>query len=1043
MERDQRWRPQAFPYEVAGDVNISGPYSPTWTIDPGVELRLHPDVGFAIGTLFEPARLVAQGAVTQPITITAATGQPWGQIYFGDHLDLGASILQHVILENGGGADPTTGQSIKVSGRGVSPNYPTPLIDHVTVRDSNGYGIDVEATGGDPKPAQLTNVTIENSALHPVNVDVNAVGGIGDGFNASGNMTDTIRVRDNELNFDSHWRAHSIPYEVVEGFSIRSNYPNEDLVPAVWTIDPGVTILMHPGVGVGIGSLYGEAQVMAQGTADNPITFTRLNANSDPWGGFSFSAYSDIDSEFHYVNMEYGGGLVDAREAVFLKRGHSKLILENVSITQSQNGAIWNFGGDVWVKDSVLSNNRYGVDIRAGSDARVNSSDLSNNAEFALNNSSPGSVCVEATGNYWGAGGPADDSDTADACGGARTNDGSGVVSDGVLYMPWQTAADGGAFGAIAPESFWVIGNGVDSTEITVTLLDEAGEPLAGKEVTLETTIGALQQPAAPTDDEGQTTAVISSTETGFATVTAFNVSDGVPVAGTAGVNFWQGGGDFGGLVNPTGTPYASPIFEVIGKPFQQGFPVEMRMPMQNTRSTPVDVEVVYGVTGLSIGRRFTPVYTATNTLQPGETWDAQGIWVPEDTGHHCIQARLSYDDGGQYYAIQDSGSETNQINTDQNPCGNLASGPGDFAPGRPKGGSGDLKTVAEHFKKQTTNMYDAMKCIDQEVSFYASFSPDVPGQQRAYEVIVTPPDYTPPAFQADENVTQAQADALNALSQTSADLLELSRAIAVTRQRMQWAAQADSLPDLDRQYEAYLDFVAQYIQKLRQSADQHDALLAVTDGAGVPDAYYYPQDYETAFADLKQNGFDTETRTFLEESDIPAAVIDELASDIIEETEGQSFQTTSFYQVVRDTRDEARQLADRLERQYGLGGTLSVEAANAGSVLPDDQAFPFSVGHQRTQTETVELVVRTVSMPMDWSARLAQENVTLGPGETMSNTLVLVPGPTIPEGSTVKIAVEGYINDEYIGGVMFTYNAPVVSQSRGGGTIYLPTIVR
>jgi hypothetical protein len=1026
-----------------GDVTVEG--DSTLTITAGSQVLFCGDYQLRIGDLFSPARLVAQGSTQQPITFTTAgSASVWNQLYFGDHLDLGASILQHVVLEDGGGSDPTQGQTIQVSDRALVAAYPTPLIDHVTVRNSNGYGITIDAVGDDPRPAQLTHVTVEGSSLQPINVNANAVGGLGRGLTVTGNMTDTIRVFQNRMNFDSHWRDYGVPYEVTSGFVIRSNYPNDDVVPAVWTLDPGVTVLMHPEAAVTVGSLYGEAQVMAKGTADAPITFTRRHPTSDPWSGFGFSAYSDLDSEFEHVVLLYGGGLQGDQKAVFHKRGSSQVRLTDVTIRHSENGAVYNFGGDVWIKDSVLTDNRYGIDVRARSTARVRGSDLSGNAEFALHNSSPGSVCIDAVGNYWGAGGPTDTSATEDACGSTRTNTGAATVSDGVAYMPWITDGDGG-FGQIAPEAFWVVADGQSSTTISVTLKDEQGQPLAGKAVSLETTLGTLQQPTAPTDEDGVTTGVISSTETGFATLTAFNTTDGEPIPGTAGVNFWQGAGDFGGLVDPEGAPYASPNLQLTGKPFQAGFPVEMRVPLQNSQSGPVDVEVVYGVTGLSIGTRFTPVYTATQTLQPGDQWDALGIWVPDEAGHHCIQAALTYDDGEALssfgYSITASGGGNLQENTDENPCSGLPSGPGGFSPGKPKGGSGDLQVIAKHFVKQTRNMYDAIRCIDDQVSFQVAGAANL-GALRNYEVIVDVPVYTPPTLTAGPNLTQAQVDAFTALDETSAEILGLSRALAATRVRMQDAARADALGDLDRQYAAFLDFVERYIQSHRTLATEIDDLLAVTEGAGVPDAYFYPEDYEAAFDDLVQNGFDAETLDYLQQSGLSQALIDELRRDIIDETQGQSFKTTSFYQTVRNTRDDALQIAAQLERQYDLGVTALNTASDA--TLPTEiQPYEFVVGHPFGQEERVDLTIRPVSLPMDWSARLARQRVTLGQGETMSNTLTLVPGDRVPEGDTVEVVVEGYVKGDYIGGILFTYNAPMVTQPRSASSIFLPLILR
>jgi hypothetical protein len=471
---------------------------------------------------------------------------------------------------------------------------------------------------------------------------------------------------------------------------------------------------------------------------------------------------------------------------------------------------------------------------------------------------------------------------------------------------------------------------------------------------------------------------------------------------------------------------------------------------MQNTRSVPVDVQVVYGVSGLSIGTRFAPVYTTSQTLQPGEAWNALGLWVPEAAGHHCIEAQFTYDDGQQAsglpYTIATTGGGLLRKNTDQNPCSGLPSGPGAFSPGRPKGGSQDTKIVAKHFFKQSGNLSDATRCIDDQVTFQVAGAANL-AALRNYEVIVDVPAYTPPTLTAGPNLTQAQVDALTALDATSAEILGLSRAIATTRVRMQDAARADALGDLDRQYAAFLGFIERFIQSHRTLADEIDDLLAVTEGAGIPDAYFYPEDFEAAFDDLVQNGFDAETLDYLQQSGLSQALIDELRQDIIDETQGQSFQTTSFYQTVRDTRDEARQIAAQLERQYDLGATALTAkglAAASDATLPTEiQPFDFVVGHPFAQEETVDLIIRPVSLPMDWSARLDQERVTLGQGETMSNTLTLVPGDRVPEGDTVEIAVEGYVDGDYVGGILFTYNAPMVTQLRSAANIFLPLVLR
>lgn len=1030
----------------SGDIyiadNISIDSSATLTITPGTNVFFCGEYRLKVGTLFNPGRLIARGTPNQPITFQAADETvTWRELFFEDRIDgAGPSILQFAEFSGGGGSDPASGQTLLISNRATFPDYHTPIVDHVTIHDSGGYGINLNVDAeNDPTPPQLTHVTIENTTLAPILTDPAGVGSLGAGIALDHNTTNRILVRGGQVGFDQQWRDHGVPYEIQDDVYARAAYPDGDVRPAVWALDPGVELLIHPDVNLTIGSLYGQGSLQAMGTEAQPITLTRLSDVSAPWGALRFDGWNKADSELHHVALLYGGGPAGAStQSVIYKGDQGKLLLDDVTIQKSFNGAIYGSDGALAIRDSTLTFNRFGINFY-GPEAQVRSSNLSNNAEYAFTNGSPTSYCYDAIGNVWGPGGPSDASATLDACGNTGTNTGTGQVSDGIRYTPWLSGSGGlTSFGLIQPDVHWVIANGVDSAALTVKLWDGQGNPLAGKTVTLESNLGVIAQPAGPTNTDGEVTAVIISTETGFATLTAYNVTDDEPVAGIGGVTFWQGGGDFGGLVTPDGAPYASPSLIVQGQPFQQGFPVDMRVPMRNSKPTPIDVEVVYGVSGLGLGVRFTPVYTTSETLQPGESWDARGIWLPTVTGHHCIQATVTTG-GVSRLAVNSTG--TTGKNTDPNPCTDLPSDPGDFFPGPPSfNGAKDAEKVAKHYGKQGNNLRKANNCIANQLNYQRLA---LTAGTRDYETIVTLPVFTPPPIQADADVTQAQADALNALSQTSADILALNLATGVTRQRMNWAAQAGELNDLDRQYAAFLGFMSQYVQKLRTLASQHDDLLAATEGAGMNNGIYYPEDYEAAYAELEQQGFDTETETYLLGSGLDADLIEEIRQDILAEGVGRTFTTTSFYDILRQTRDEALALADRYEAQYdGLQARQSLAAAPA-TLQPEVQTYQFRVGHTLPTTETVELVIKPVSLPIDWSTGLSDQSLSLAPGEVTTATLTLTPGEAVPEQSTIQVAVEGYVDGALIGGVLFSYNVPAVTTVRFTNHIFLPTVLR
>ena len=113
-------------------------------------------------------------------------------------------------------------------------------------------------------------------------------------------------------------------------------------------------------------------------------------------------------------------------------------------------------------------------------------------------------------------------------------------------------------------------------------------------------------------------------------------------------------------------------------------------------------------------------------------------------------------------------------------------------------------------------------------------------------------------------------------------------------------------------------------------------------------------------------------------------------------------------------------------------------------AILPME--FEFTVGNPNGQTETVQLDVEEIGLPPGWSAELDFNEVTLGPGETVSNTLriqtpshafaVMQVNEEVLPGDAHLVAVEAFIDDELIGGLQFEFEV----EER---EIYLPIIMR
>ncbi len=1001
------------------------------------------------------ADLIARGTAAQPITFTADNpATNWDAISFvnqGEH-----SILQYVTLNDGGGNDTDADNgAIYVLNNAVTTTLPSPAIDNVTINDSGAYGLSLSMLNDDPTPPSITNVSINNSANAAILTDADSLGGLGQGNSFTNNEPNVIRIRGgggSRLKYSQIWRNPGIPIEVLGDFQVAAKAADQ---PATLTIDPGLTFLMYPQADVIIGASFRRrGSLVINGTEAEPVTFTRLNNVSAPWGHVLASLYSDTAVSLDHVNFSYGGNSV---VGTIYQVGSGAINLDYVSVQKSLSAGFYGAGGRATINNSSFELNDIGLEFFAGFSAIIRNSTIANNVPAGISTTDNGNnTCIDAIGNFWGANnGPADGDGGADACGNGRTNGGSGSnVSNGVLYDPWLPGSgDLQDRGRIVPDKFYIITDGVDAAQVEITLRDSQGNPLSGKQVQLKATLGSVQQPSGVTDGDGRITAAITGKNPGYAYLTAYNVTDDTPVAGIGGVTFWQGNSDAGGLISADGTPYASPDLIITGKPFQVGSPVGMNVPMRNGNAYPVDVSVVYGVSGLNVGARFTPVYTASQTLQPGQSWDAAAVWLPNKTGHLCILASITVDDGQSLQSAPVTTTTSLQQNTNQDPCN-----PDSLDPGQaiPKASGGTVK-VAITFYKLYNLVKKANQCLDESLQF-ANFGVGGAGD---YKVVVTPTTYAPPTIAADSEITQAQADALNNLAETASQLLSLNLAMGATSQRMNWASQATSISTssgltaetskpffyLDLQYQAYRDFANQYADKLDEFADEIDALLATSPGAD--NTYYLPEDFQITRDEIASTGFDAETKTFYQQTGLSTGLISQLEADLVADYDRSPFEIISWSWALGNIQTDARTIASRLRGMYPSqnGSTNAVNSVSVNSVSVDSVfvrplPFTFDVGHPFNNTRDVDLVVRPLNLPLDWTYELNTPSFTLAAGEAAKATLTLYPGREMLEGDLVQVAVEGYVDGELVGGIIMEHNTPSL-MPRSGGDVYLPVVVK
>lgn len=997
------------------------------------------------------ADLVAVGTATQPITFMADNpATNWDAIEFGNQGE--HSILRFVTLNDGGGNDPNDDNApIYILNNSGTTALPSPTLDNVTINDSGAYGLSISMLNDDPTPPAITNVSINNSANAAILADAEALGGLGHGNSYTNNQPNVIRIRvggGSRLNYSQHWRNPGIPIEVLGDIIVAAEAADP---PATLTMGPGLTFLMYPQTDVFIGVSFGRrGSLEVNGTEAEPVTFTRLDDVSAPWGQLGVHLYPGTFVSLDHVNFSYGGDGVDG---MIYQLGSGAVKLDHVSVQNSLSAGFYGYSGQATINNSSFELNYNGLEFIKGFSAIIRNSTIANNVTAGVNVwDSSDTTCIDAIGNFWGANnGPADGDGGGDACGNGRTNGGSGSnVTNGVLYSPWLTSDDGSDLqdrGSLSPDPFWVIADGVDSASVEITLRDSQGNPLSGKQVQLNATLGNVQQPSGVTDSSGRITAVITGTNPGYAYLTVYNLTDDTPMAGMGGVTFWQGGGNTAGLIDLSGAPYEFPELIVEGKPFQKGYPMTFRLPMRNANPEPVEVQVVYSVSRLNIGAPFTPVFTATRTLQPGESWDAVGGWTPDVTGHHCVRATVVVTDvlanalmG--VNASQAGGGFTRQQNL------NIKGGAGPPGPPpclfdcwpTPKMAEGDeaLVEIGKHYYLMSLKLKAATDYINQALGD----DPPVHG----YEEVATVPQYTPPLVTAGDGITQAQADALNAFDAASAKSIGLWVAVRTTVDRMAGASAAEAWGYVILQREALEGFMRDHAQALDENADAIDDLLALTRDAGVPDLTFAPQDFQTELGRLGNPGFDSGEMAYFQAFGLSDEQIEDVRRNIIDQLKKGGFPTITMYELMAASSAYFKDTADDIMAKYPPPGA----ALNSRETQTIQQGSPFwatgparesfLVGNPTDTEKTVELVVRPVEVPLGWTYSLDNSSPTLSPTGTVTVTLNINPGAAQLRGTTVRLAVEGFIDGEYIGGILFERAAPALSAPM---RVFLPVVTR
>ncbi|HET8946771.1 MAG TPA: right-handed parallel beta-helix repeat-containing protein, partial [Candidatus Polarisedimenticolia bacterium] len=338
---DATWNALGFPYLPLSDLVVAKDpiNASTLTLAPGVTMKFNAGTGLFIGTTVNKGALVAAGTVAQPITFTTNNATPapgqWEGVYFDSMAVSATSLLDHVVVEYAGqtysgdvrliGVAPTirnsTFRNSSVYGL-YGTSQPSPLVQTNTFSGNVNYdaffdGGSATVTGNTFAHALrfdsitgtpvVTNNTF-NSYVGPflLRFGADAVDGMsGNVFNGA-DATSKVELLGETLSANARWRLLSVPYAVLTSNVVVSG---TFTTPARLTIDPGVTVRFGASLRLIVATGTTQADLVAQGTVAQPITFTTDNAApaAGQWQGIYLDNGTAFDSVIENVVIEYAG----------------------------------------------------------------------------------------------------------------------------------------------------------------------------------------------------------------------------------------------------------------------------------------------------------------------------------------------------------------------------------------------------------------------------------------------------------------------------------------------------------------------------------------------------------------------------------------------------------------------------------------------------------------------------------------------------------------------------------------------------------------
>lgn len=1045
------WSMIGSPYRLcAGGVQV--PSGITLNIQAGVVVEAAPG-----STLSVNGQLLAVGSANQPVLITGASKSPgsWNGIDVGGFAPLTSRpqvSLTYVTIEYGG---ESGGENLQLTNSDA-------MLSNVTVQSSGKHGLKVgsgatllseqlrllnNGVGADGFPLVLGNIDTSDTQYN--------------GIEISGNGVQAIALEGGGITIDQTWESLGVPYRVIGSKSVAAT--------ATLILQPGVELEFEPFSGLAVlGSLH------AIGLPLQGITLTGAIKQPGSWMGVNLSGgpLREAAADMDYVTLEYGGRL-----------------FANLNVS---------LGRVVAQHSAVRYSSQDGLRVGYLSSLSIESSQIEGNAGYGVYMDDTADTAIAAN-NWWGAAsGPQVD-------GGCNPTGSGAHISNDVIFRPFLTTAtplstllqpSDTSLLTITPERWFAEVSASQLLTLNVSLRDGNGQPLANRKLQYSSSLNLIEGdettdssgtarihllPALPGENSVRVSLLRGQCESGRSAQTSINITQ--PATTTSPLSDYI-------------APYINPNVHITPLPIVVGITTHLSINFKNPFTEPITLTTVFEYATAGIGVPFTPFAIITGTvIRPGESIVIGTDWVPPLGGHICINIRFGYrkpndppgpgdDSGGPLGSLD--GIPLNQRFKQQHNLTILSS------PFKPKAtndliqflefvddlkGSVGFLILAEEatpvgflilvlqnqvtgnwwdFVFDTTSQLNCMiktrqsckgwggPAIQYPFSEIGDLLGDPPSQD--YHSLVPLETLSYPPAVASPNVPAARAAAINAV--LDAQITATTRMVAAMASfdRAAGAAEANDRFWNDVQMTAYLEHLHAAADAMILTADRLDALIAELKAEGYADLRPNQAAFSAYQQRLATQGFTPDEMAAAHGVGMNDAQIEAIRQQRLQidptQVSGSAYEAWhARAQVYRLLGQALKNTPTLIEVAPARGRALSATATAPSARLSEMNSY-FTLGNPFTHTETISLSVRRVNVPSDWIVSVSPLTVTLASSATVPATITIIPGSAMPQGSAVRIAVEGNSQEQLLGGYVVDVLVPQYTRSPAT-TILLPIMFR